>query len=228
MLEDSDGAVRDTARNSVISIFTMPDVSQAARYDLKKEMLKAGVRKTTSEAILKGVLGRPSTMSSPGSSVNGDASLAKVTAAESALPSIDQPSSGSTIRPPTGRGERLLKKPKDMTQEDILADIEAQAAAAAPAPPSENANGEIQIVYVASQKDLEQEFRTMAASFDGKETEYNWNSREAAVFRIRGMLKSGAYFDYRLAFVQEVKSIQDGIVKAVGRRKQRLMKLLPY
>ena len=51
-LEDSDGTVRDCARNSVIEIFTAPGVTDAARADLKKEMTKKNVRKTIVEAVI--------------------------------------------------------------------------------------------------------------------------------------------------------------------------------
>lgn len=51
-LEDSDGTVRDCARNSVIEIFTAPGVTDAARADLKKEMTKKNVRKTIVDAVL--------------------------------------------------------------------------------------------------------------------------------------------------------------------------------
>ena len=51
-LEDSDGTVRDCARNSVIEIFTAPGVTDAARADLKKEMTKKNVRKTIVDIVL--------------------------------------------------------------------------------------------------------------------------------------------------------------------------------
>ena len=50
-LEDTDGAVRDCARQSVVELFTSPHVSDAARADLKKEMAKKGVRKTIVESV---------------------------------------------------------------------------------------------------------------------------------------------------------------------------------
>ena len=215
-LEDSDGAVRDTARESVISIFTMPDVGNAARADLKKEMLKAGVRRTTSEAVLKGVLGGSASTASPGSSINGDLPLASLSMTKESVESQPVPVPAASSKP-AGRGDRLLKRPKDMSNEAILADIEAQAAAAAPPPSTiDNNAGEVKIVYIASRKDLEHEFKNMAVHFEGKETEHNWVAREKAIFEIRGMLKGGVHNEYRGAFVSELKSVQDGLVKAVS------------
>lgn len=52
LLEDGDGSVRDTARASIISLFTAPGVTDAARADLKNEMSKRGVRKTIVDAVL--------------------------------------------------------------------------------------------------------------------------------------------------------------------------------
>lgn len=56
-LEDSDGTVRDVAREGVIELFSSPGVSDAARADLKKEMIKRGVRKAIIDAVLSRVLG---------------------------------------------------------------------------------------------------------------------------------------------------------------------------
>ena len=50
-LEDTDGVVRECARQSVVELFTSPGVTDAARADLKKEMIKKGVRKTILESV---------------------------------------------------------------------------------------------------------------------------------------------------------------------------------
>lgn len=50
-LEDTDGTVRDCARSSVVALFTGPQVSDAARADLKNEMAKKGVRKAIVEDV---------------------------------------------------------------------------------------------------------------------------------------------------------------------------------
>lgn len=53
-LEDSDGAVRDCARASIVALFSGPQVTDAARADLKNEMTKKRVRK----AIVSDLLGK--------------------------------------------------------------------------------------------------------------------------------------------------------------------------
>jgi len=56
-LEDSDSTVRETAKTSVVILFTGPGASDAARADLKRELAKKGVRKTIVDAVLNKVLG---------------------------------------------------------------------------------------------------------------------------------------------------------------------------
>lgn len=52
LLEDTDGTVRECARQSVVELFTGSGVSDAARADLKKEMAKKNVRKTIVDSVL--------------------------------------------------------------------------------------------------------------------------------------------------------------------------------
>ena len=236
-LEDSDGTVRDVARETVIAIFTMPSVGPAAKADLKKEMMKKGVRKGTSEAVLKGVLGGGGTAavgmtpsssssvdghdrsSSRGTTASGQSASSNGKGAPTTSPSKPVPSS---VRQASSRGEKLLKQPKNMSQEDILADIEAQAAAAAPPPKSDGADvASVQVVYIASQRDLEHEFRAFLPHFEGKETEFNWQDREKAIFRMRGMLRGGVDKQYMDAFVSGLRGAAEGIIKAVRLRKHQ-------
>lgn len=175
-LEDSDPVVRDVARESVITIFTAPSVGAAAKADLKKELIKKGVRKTTSDIVLKRTLGSGIASSSScltGSPPNNHGTLASdATSNGRRTPSLSghslvrppsvasmgrSPSSGSLPRPSTGgsssafkpvRGDRLLKKPKDLTHEEMLANLEAVAAANAP-PPSTGEGNVVQVVYVS-------------------------------------------------------------------------------
>ena len=51
LLEDTDGTVRECARQSVVELFTGPNVSDAARAELKKEMTKKNVRKTIVDSV---------------------------------------------------------------------------------------------------------------------------------------------------------------------------------
>lgn len=72
-LEDSDGSVRDCARQSAITLFSAKSgVSDAARADLKNEMAKKNVRKGIVEGILSGLMASSTTVSSAASSTHGD------------------------------------------------------------------------------------------------------------------------------------------------------------
>lgn len=180
-LEDSDPVVRDVAKEGVITTFTAATVGPAAKSDLKKELLKQGVRKTTSDIVLKRTLGNglPSSSSSlTGSppSVNGIASDAMsggrrtpsmIGRPPQRPPSVASmgrsPSSGSLPRLSTGtssgsfkpsRGDKLLKEPKNKTHEELLADLEAVAAANAP-PPSTGESNVVQVVYVSHLQSLQ-------------------------------------------------------------------------
>lgn len=55
-LEDTDQHVRECARHSVVELFSGPGVTDAARADLKKELLKKGVRKTIVDGVLSKLL----------------------------------------------------------------------------------------------------------------------------------------------------------------------------
>ena len=65
-LEDTDPAVRECARQSVVELFTGPGATDAARADLKKEMTKKGVRKNIADAVLDKVLAGGAGASTPG------------------------------------------------------------------------------------------------------------------------------------------------------------------
>lgn len=66
-LEDSDPTVRACARESAITLFSAPGVSDVARTDLKEQIAKKHVRKSIVDQILAGLMGSSSsTVSSTG------------------------------------------------------------------------------------------------------------------------------------------------------------------
>ncbi|KAK0557336.1 suppressor of tub2 mutation [Tilletia horrida] len=70
-------------------------------------------------------------------------------------------------------------------------------------------------VYAASRSDLDRTFTSMMPHFEGKETEHNWLSREQSILKIRGLLKTGAHVTYKTAFVDGIKHVHEGILKAL-------------
>jgi CLIP-associating protein 1/2 len=71
-------------------------------------------------------------------------------------------------------------------------------------------------VHVNTNRELEDIFDAMVESFEGRETEHNWIAREANVNKIRQLLRGNAYSDYQMTFLTRVKSLLDGILKALN------------
>ncbi|PWN20333.1 hypothetical protein BCV69DRAFT_312929 [Microstroma glucosiphilum] len=93
----------------------------------------------------------------------------------------------------------------------------ASSATTAPAPAATAASDDnISPVHIFSRGDLERAFTALLPHFEGKETEHNWLQRENGIIKVRGMLKAGAFDKYDAAFVSGIKSLTDGVLKAVG------------
>lgn len=73
----------------------------------------------------------------------------------------------------------------------------------------------IRPAYVASAKDLTDEFEKMRPAFEGKETEHNWSAREKNVARIRSLLQGKAHDRFPEQFFSGIQSLTEGILKAV-------------
>ncbi|KAJ3089054.1 suppressor of tub2 mutation [Quaeritorhiza haematococci] len=74
---------------------------------------------------------------------------------------------------------------------------------------------------VASLRDLESEFSNLIAEFRGKETEENWESREQAFQRLRGLVRGNAAgMD---GFVPLLKGMVDPLVKSIASLRTALV-----
>jgi CLIP-associating protein 1/2 len=71
-------------------------------------------------------------------------------------------------------------------------------------------------VQIKSAKELEQEFSKTMKLFQTKETDANWESRDKALLRIRGMLRANVYEEYSDTFMQGLKGLLDGIIDTVS------------
>lgn len=89
-LEDGDGTVRECARHSIVEIFTGQGVTDAARTDLKKEMMKKGVRKTIVDGVLIKLLSGEGRITPSGDSADGkdDSRPATLTAQKPSVPFV--------------------------------------------------------------------------------------------------------------------------------------------
>lgn len=75
---------------------------------------------------------------------------------------------------------------------------------------------DIRPVHILSHYDMEHAFASAAQALDGKETETNWQPREKAIITMRGMLKGTVPDELSHAFLMHIRSLQEGILKALA------------
>jgi CLIP-associating protein 1/2 len=186
-LEDSDGTVRETAKNTLIELFS--NAPAGAKADLKKQMKAFSVRHSIESQILAQVgLGgssasastsRPQTSSAPEPEVD-------MAASTRSLPTLDHAS-------------------------HFAASINSEAAQP---PPVETVP--MDPIYVQSRSELEDMFRTMLPYFEGKETEQNWTPRDKSILKLRRLTKGNAPSEFHQTFMPGLKSMVEGILKVAN------------
>ncbi|KAJ8101179.1 clasp N terminal-domain-containing protein [Lipomyces tetrasporus] len=70
--------------------------------------------------------------------------------------------------------------------------------------------------FVASSRDLEHLMEDLIPAFDGKETEANWAQRQKNIVALREILRGNAYADHAITFITCLRSLSEGITKAVS------------
>ncbi|KAF8741306.1 CLASP N terminal, partial [Rhizoctonia solani] len=230
LLEDGDGSVRDAARAGVVSLFSAPGVTDAARADLKNEMSKQGVRKTIMDAVLnklasitahreKNIAGSDSgvgtdteVLSRPGTSMGRRPAGAPI------VRTVSITSTGSA-----NGGERPLSRQEatrpsgpsvaiSIPSDPSMGGIKSADAAGVSA-----TSADIPTVFIATVRELESELEKMLPFFGGKETEHNWADRERSVISLRGILRGGVHVRYPDVFTEGLKAgVLDGILKALA------------
>lgn len=151
-LEDTDAHVRESARQSVVELFSGPAVTDAARADLKKEMTKKGVRKTIVDGVLSKLLagdggGSGSNPQSREGSENGDAAGKPK---EYVPPSLALQSRRPTVAGPSGTSRTVSHASvKDLSRPGSRA---AMASPATATPMSDSVD--IRPVYVSGVRAL--------------------------------------------------------------------------
>ncbi|KAG9219191.1 hypothetical protein CCMSSC00406_0001601 [Pleurotus cornucopiae] len=201
-LEDTDAHVRDCARQSVVELFTGPGVTDAARADLKKEMIKKSVRKTIVDSVLAKVVG--GNIGNYPQSEESDGGEGSNKPKEYVPPSLmlmnRRPTVGNGLNSSTLHRTASQGSAKEMSRPASRAATNASPTPTTPATPASE-GPDVQAVYIASTRDLETEFASMQSAFEGKETEHNWAQRERSILRVRGMLKGGVHTRYLDAFI---------------------------
>ncbi|PPQ99906.1 hypothetical protein CVT24_009587 [Panaeolus cyanescens] len=203
-LEDTDSHVRDCARQSVVELFSGPGVTDAARADLKKELTKKGVRKAIVDDVLAKLLSSSLASSAVASGSLGDTPNGEPPAKKEYIP----PSLALQGKRPrvASQGAALSRSVSTPSTKEPSRPPSRAAVTSPPPPPTPTSEtSEIQAVYIASTKDLENEFAAMQKPFEGKETEHNWLARDQAIQRVRGMIKGEVHSRYLEAFLLALK-----------------------
>ncbi|TFK56070.1 hypothetical protein OE88DRAFT_1692958 [Heliocybe sulcata] len=222
VLEDGDANVRECAKQSVVELFTGPGITDAARSDLKKELTKQNVRKQTADNILTKVLSGGAGMASGAQSETGseDGDLRSTGPAGKTPyvpPSLALMNRSKSQPVSSSSTSRVVSQ----TSSGIPSRSQSRAAMVVSPPlpistPGENSSAaDVKPVYMASARDLENEFAGMEKPFDGKETEHNWILRDRAITRVRGMIKAEVYVQYSDTFFSHLKQFLNWSIKTL-------------
>lgn len=82
----------------------------------------------------------------------------------------------------------------------------------------------VEPMYVNTQRELDDIFREIHTYFDGKETEQNWLKREESMTKLRRLLAGNAVSDFHDSLLASLRSLLDGILKAVNSLRTSLSK----
>ncbi|KIJ70299.1 hypothetical protein HYDPIDRAFT_78420 [Hydnomerulius pinastri MD-312] len=215
-LEDTDGNVRACATPSVIELFTGPGVTDAARADIKKEMTKKNVRKTIVDNITAKLMSssRSAGASTPQSegSENGEPGGKKDYIPPSLMLQNRRPTVGASSGGPPAATPMARAVSHGNVREPSRPASRAAMVASPPIPQSSGeAASTVETAFIASSRDLENEFATMTKAFEGRETEHNWAARERGIQRVRGMLRGDIHIRYPDVFLQ---CLRDGFIQS--------------
>ncbi|KAK2613453.1 hypothetical protein N8I77_000366 [Diaporthe amygdali] len=78
--------------------------------------------------------------------------------------------------------------------------------------------------YLNTTRELDDMFTQMHTYFDGKESEHNWMLREQSINKLRRLMAGNAVSDYHDPFLAGMRSLLDGIIKAITSLRTSLSK----
>ncbi|KAK4179222.1 clasp N terminal-domain-containing protein [Triangularia setosa] len=84
-----------------------------------------------------------------------------------------------------------------------------------PAPDSSKSSDPVEPSYVNTKGELDEILRDMHSHFEGRETEQNWMEREKSVIKLRKLIAGNAAQDFTERFLDGLRSLLDGMIKAV-------------
>jgi CLIP-associating protein 1/2 len=79
-------------------------------------------------------------------------------------------------------------------------------------------------LYVNTHRELDDMFREMHVWFDGKESEHNWLKREESMSKLRRLIAGNASSDFRDDYVNGIRNMLDGVIKAMTSLRTSLSK----
>ncbi|PHH54552.1 Protein STU1 [Ceratocystis fimbriata CBS 114723] len=79
-------------------------------------------------------------------------------------------------------------------------------------------------IYVNTVRELDDMFKEMLLYFDGRESEQNWLKREQSISKLRQLIVGNVPSDFQDQFLVGLKSLLDGIVKAITSLRTSLSK----
>jgi CLIP-associating protein 1/2 len=184
-LEDRDSTVRETAKTSVVTLFTGPGATDAARADLKRELAKKGVRKTIVDTVLTKVLRSDNASTTAGKvSEASGVPQSQVAAKEYIPPSLAlQAQKSATVLDFAAPGPSTASRTVSHGSIKEPPRPASRTAVASPTPSGGDTTANVQAVYVripfsrctasdqpttqvASSRDLDAEFAEMLKAFE--------------------------------------------------------------
>lgn len=198
LLEDADGMVRDVAKGTVIELFKCdPPLSLcfACRPLTSCARTAPNAAKSDLKRQLKNFKVRPAI----------EQAIVKALAPTLARP--DTPSDAAAL-----------------SRSNLAASVSSISSERPTTPMVDMQAEPIEPMYVNTNRELDDIFRDMAWHFEGRETEQNWMKREQAMGTLRKLNAGNAPADFHDTFLGGLRSMLDGIIKAVTSLRTSLSK----
>ncbi|KAI9846571.1 MAG: suppressor of tub2 mutation [Sclerophora amabilis] len=237
-LEDTDTAVTETAKDTVIELFQ--NAPERAKVDLRSKLQRQNIQMSIANDILSRIDQAPrpplaykvsqgeSIVPPPPASAkleqSGTSATRKAQSQVTESKTVSEKPSNSLksrkVNVPLINSEPLSENPHNPSTS-----IEAKGPAI---PPSKSSAKEapsvltqpqddvVEPLDVRSAKELEEMFRAMHVHFEGRESESNWSHRERDVKTLRRLTAGNAPKKFLVAYQTEIKNIFDGILKAIN------------
>ncbi|KAL1955565.1 hypothetical protein VTO42DRAFT_8444 [Malbranchea cinnamomea] len=221
-LEDADSGVRETAKSTVIELFQ--NVPSKALSDLKKQLQVHNVRKSIVSSILSslGASGLDPDMSRseivrPTSSFSSRREEPNRPTSVLSMRSYSNGDGSNHSRNDTSFQSQVLPTKAEPLRKEPQSLLHSASNESFSVPTTDTADSDVvEPLYINSQRELDDVVRDMVPHFEGKESEHNWIPREKSVIKLRRITKGNAPHDYQHVFLSHIKTLLDGILKAVN------------